>query len=240
MNLEEFKIKFVEEGKKNNILINENDIEYFYNYMIRILEWNEKINVTSITDQDMFIVKHFIDSLTVNKYLKDKNKIIDIGTGAGFPGVPLKIINKEKNFTLVDSINKKLNVIREINNELNLPNLEIIHSRAEDLANQDKYREQYDVATTRAVSNLSTILEYMLPFIKVGGIAVCMKGPGYKEELIESEKAIEVLGGELEKIETINLEDGIERNLIIIKKKKMTPKKYPRGQGKPLREPIRK
>lgn len=239
MNFEEFKLFFVEECKKNEICVVDEQIENFYKYMIGVLKWNEKINVTSITDEKMFIVKHFIDSLTVNKYLEDRNKIIDIGTGAGFPGIPLKIINSEKEFLLVDSINKKLNVIRNINEELNLPNLEIIHSRAEDLANNPRYREKFDVATTRAVSNLSTILEYMLPFVKIGGLAICMKGPGFKEELEVSKKAIEVLGGELVKIETIKIDEEMERNLLIIEKKKQTPNKYPRGQGKPLKEPIR-
>ena len=239
MDFEKFKISFVEECKKININVDEEEISQFYKYMIGILDWNNKINVTSITDENMFIVKHFIDSLTVSKYLVDGTKIIDIGTGAGFPGIPLKIINKDKEFTLVDSINKKLNVIRTINEELKLPKLEIIHSRAEDLANKLEYREKYDIATTRAVSNLATILEYMLPFVKIGGLAICMKGPGYKEELTESKKAIEVLGGELIKIETIKLDKEMERNLLIIKKKKQTPNKYPRGQGKPLREPIR-
>ena len=239
MNFEEFKLFFVEECKKNEICVVDEQIENFYKYMIGVLKWNEKINVTSITDEKMFIVKHFIDSLTVNKYLEDRNKIIDIGTGAGFPGIPLKIINSEKEFLLVDSINKKLNVIRNINEELNLPNLEIIHSRAEDLANNPRYREKFDVATTRAVSNLSTILEYMLPFVKIGGLAICMKGPGFKEELEVSKKAIEVLGGELVKIETIKIDEEMERNLLIIEKKKQTPNKYPRGQGQPLKEPIR-
>lgn len=239
MEFEEFRKIFVKECEKINIVPNEEEIVQFYKYMIGILEWNNKINLTAITEEKMFIVKHFIDSLTINRFLKDANKIIDIGTGAGFPSIPLKIMNSQKSFTLVDSINKKLNVIREINKDLNLKNIEIVHSRAEDLANRIEYREEFDIAVTRAVSNLSTISEYMIPFVKVDGIAICMKGPNYQTELKEAQNAINILGGKIEKIETINVDSDMERNLIIIRKVKNTPKKFPRGQGKPLKEPIR-
>lgn len=238
MKLEEFKNIIIEEGKVYNLEFNDKQIDNLYNYMTGIIAWNDKVNVTAIVDEKMFIVKHFIDSLTINSYIKGKERIIDIGTGGGFPGIPLKILNEKSNFTLIDSVNKKLNVIRDITSRMEISNLEVIHARAEDLANKDEYREKYDVATTRAVSNLSTILEYMLPFVKVGGIAVCMKGPNYIDELNEAKKAIEVLGGKFEKIETFNIDDS-ERNIIIIKKVKKTPEKFPRGQGKPLKEPIR-
>ena len=238
MNFEEFKKVFFEEIQKNNININENKIEYFYKYMIGILEWNDKVNVTSITNEKMFIVKHFVDSLLINQYLQGKEKIIDIGTGGGFPGVPLKIINEDKKFTLIDSVNKKLNVVKDLVSKINLNNIEIIHTRAEDLANNINYREKYDVAVTRAVSNFSTILEYMLPFLKIDGIAICMKGPSYQEELNNANKAINLLGGKIEKIENFNINKEIERNIIIIKKIKNTPKIYPRGKGKPLKEPL--
>ena len=239
MNIEEFKKVFLEEANKNNINVNDKELESLYQYMVGIIEWNEKVNVTAITEEKLFIVKHFIDSLLINHYLQGKERIIDIGTGGGFPGIPLKILNTEKKFTLIDSVNKKLNVIRDLSEKIGLKNLEVIHTRAEDLASKKEYRETYDVATTRAVSNLSTILEYMLPFVKVGGIAVCMKGPNYKEELEDAKKAIEVLGGKFELIETFNLEGEMERNILVIKKVKNTPNKFPRGQGKPLKEPIR-
>ena len=238
MNIEEFKKVFIEESNKNNIKVNNEEIENLYKYMMGIIEWNDKVNVTAITEEKVFIVKHFIDSLLINHYLQGKKRIIDIGTGGGFPGIPLKILNKEKKFTLIDSVNKKLNVIRDLSERIGLTNLEIIHTRAEDLASKKEYREMYDVATTRAVSNLSTILEYMLPFIKVGGIAICMKGPNYKEELENSKKAINVLGGTIEEIKNIKIDNENERNIIIIKKVKNTPKQYPRGNGKPLRNPI--
>lgn len=221
------------------IELTENQIEQFYNYMNGILKWNKSINVTSITDEKMFIVKHFADSLTINRFVEDKKTLIDIGTGAGFPGIPLKIVNKDLKVTLIDSVNKKLNIIRDITADFNLENLEIIHTRAEDLANDIEYREKYDIATTRAVSNLTTIAEYMLPFVKINGYAICMKGPNIKQELEDSKVAIEVLGGKLEKIESLNVGNELERNIILIKKVKSTPKKFPRGKGKPLKEPIR-
>ena len=209
-----------------------------YYYMKNLLEWNTKINVTSITDEEEFIEKHLVDSLTVNKYLKNSNSIIDIGTGAGFPGIPLKIVNKSKKITLIDSVGKKLKVIENINEDLKLPNLEIIHTRAEELANNKKYREKYDVSVTRAVSNMATLMEYMLPFVKVDGIAICMKGPNYENELKEAEKAIKILGGKISCIDKIKINENINRNIIIIKKVKETPTKYPRKPGKPLKEPI--
>lgn len=239
MSFEEFKIEFLKQASKNDISVTEKELNELYQYMNGVIEWNDKINVTAITDEKLFIVKHFIDSLLINQYLKGKESLIDIGTGGGFPGIPLKILNEDVKFTLVDSINKKLNVIRDLSEKIGFKKLEIIHTRAEDLANKKEYRENYDLATTRAVSNLSTILEYMLPFVKVGGYAICMKGPNYQEELKEAEKAIQILGGKLDKIETFNIEGEMERNVLIIKKIKTTPKNYPRGQGKPVKEPIR-
>lgn len=239
MNFDEFKKILYEECRKIDINLTETELNIFYKYMKGILEWNNKINLTAITDEKMFIVKHFVDSLTVNQFISDEESIIDVGTGAGFPGIPLKIVNKEKKFVLVDSINKKLNVIKTISENLNFDNLEIIHSRAEDLANKKEYREAFDVAITRAVSNFSTILEYMLPFIKISGIAICMKGPNYEIELEEGKKALEVLGGRLKEIKRINVGSEMERNIIIIEKIKNTPQKFPRSQGKPLKEPIR-
>lgn len=239
MELKEFKEIFINESKDLNLEINDKQLELFYQYMNGIIDWNDKINVTAITDEKMFIVKHFVDSLAINKFVAQTKSIIDIGTGGGFPGIPLKIMNYDKKVTLIDSVNKKLNVIRDITKDMDLGELEILHSRAEDLASKQEYRETYDIATTRAVSNFSTILEYMLPFIKVGGYAICMKGPNYTEEFEEAKVAIEVLGGKFDSIERLNVGNELERNIIIIKKVKNTPKKFPRGQGKPLKEPIR-
>lgn len=239
MELKEFEKIFIEECKKNNIDNNGLDIEKFYNYMLGIISWNEKINVTAITEEKEFLVKHFIDSLTINCFLGSSKTLLDIGTGAGFPGIPLKIANENLKVTLIDSVNKKLNVIRDVSEKIGLTNLEIIHTRAEDLSHNSQYREKFDIVTTRAVSNLTTITEYMLPFLKVGGRAICMKGPNYEIELKEAEKAINILGGKIEKIENLLISNDIERNIIVISKIKNTPNKYPRGQGKPLKEPLK-
>ena len=239
MELNEFKEKFEKEIISNNINIDNANYADYYFYMQEIISWNKKINVTAITDEKEFLVKHFIDSLTVNSFLEDGKSIIDIGTGAGFPGIPLKISNPNSKITLVDSVNKKLKIIKEITNQMKLENLEIIHTRAEDLAIQEEYREKYDYAITRAVSKLNTIVEYMLPFVKIGGKAICMKGPNIDDELKEAEKAIKELGGKLEKVENIVLDNEYERNIVVITKESSTPKKYPRGKGKPLKEPIK-
>lgn len=238
MNLEEFKKLFIEECNRNNISAENLEIEKFYKYMLGIIDWNEKINVTAITDEKEFLVKHFIDSLTISKIVASGKTLLDIGTGAGFPGIPLKIANLNMKVTLIDSVNKKLNVIREVSSEIGLDNLEIIHTRAEDLANNSNYREKFDFVTTRAVSNLSTIAEYMLPFLKIGGKAICMKGPNYEEELRNAEKAISILGGKIDSVKNLIISGEIERNIITISKIKNTPSKYPRGQGKPLKEPL--
>lgn len=239
MELKEFENNFKKELYSNNISLETEDYEKFYIYMKEIINWNDKINVTAITDEKEFLVKHLIDSLTVNGIVGSGESLIDIGTGAGFPGIPLKIANPDLNVTLIDSVNKKLNVIRDISERMNLNKLEIIHTRAEDLAMQKKYREKFDFATTRAVSRLNIIVEYMLPFIKIGGKAICMKGPNILEELEESKKAIEILGGKIDKVEHILIDNEYERNIVIISKEKLTPKQFPRGKGKPSKEPIK-
>ena len=237
MELEEFKMFFDKQLSENNINIEINKKE-FYDYMKNILEWNEKINVTNIKDEKEFIIKHFIDSLSILKYITNSSRVLDIGTGGGFPGIPLKIANKSIKSTLIDSVNKKIMVVNDGIEKLNLKNIEALHSRAEDLAQNKDYREKFDFVITRAVSNLSTISEYMIPFLKVGGKAICMKGPKFEEELENAKKAINVLGGTIENIENINVSNEYERNIIIIKKVKNTPKQYPRGNGKPLKSPI--
>ncbi len=239
MNLQEFKDIFQQECKKNYIAYSEEDSEKLYKYMNLILEWNEKINVTAIKEEKEFIVKHFVDSLMLNFFLKEANSILDIGTGAGFPGIPLKICHPEIEFTLIDSVNKKVRVLQDVIDKLNLKKIEALHIRAEELAKDLKYRESFDVVTTRAVSNLATIAEYMVPFLKVGGMAICMKGPNIEQELKEAEKAIKLLGGRIEEITKFHISNEFERNIILIRKVEKTDKKYPRGQGKPAKEPIK-
>ena len=239
MNLSEFNQIFKQECKKNNIKISEDKIEEFYKYMNLILEWNEKFNLTAIKNEKEFIVKHFIDSLTIDYLVKDSKKMLDIGTGAGFPGIPLKLNNDNINVTLIDSVNKKIMVLNDVIEKIKLDNIEALHIRAEELAQNNDYREKFDVVTTRAVSSLATIVEYMLPFVKIEGKAICMKGPNIDEELENSKNAIKTLGGEIEEIKKICINEEFERNIIIIKKIKCTNKKYPRGQGKPVKEPIK-
>lgn len=239
MNLKEFQNIFKEECYKNKIEFKENVSEKFYQYMNLILEWNEKINVTAIKEEKEFIVKHFIDSLTICGFIKESNRVLDIGTGAGFPGIPIKLYHSNIDATLIDSVNKKITVLNDVIEKLKLEKIEALHIRAENLAKDLNYRESFDIVTTRAVSSLATISEYMLPFVKVGGKAICMKGPNIEQELEEAKKAIKLLGGEIEDIHKIQINDEFERNIIIIKKINKTDKKYPRGQGKPAKEPIK-
>ena len=238
MNLQEFQNRFKQECNKNNIKYHEPQGELLYQYMNLILEWNEKINVTAIKDQKEFIVKHFIDSLTILDFVKQANRVLDIGTGAGFPGIPLKLYYPEVEITLIDSVNKKVKILQDVIEKLDLQKIEALHIRAEELAQNSEYREKFDVVTTRAVSNLATISEYMLPFVKMGGKAICMKGPNVEQELEEAKKAIRLLGGEIQEIKKMQINEEMERNIVIIKKINHTDKKYPRGQGKPAKEPI--
>ena len=239
MNIDEFILKFKEEAQRNEIIdIDNKKIKQLYDYMKNILKWNEVINLTAIKDENEFIMKHFIDSLTILKYINENSKMIDIGTGAGFPGIPIKLVKPNLDITLVDSVNKKINVLKDITEKMNIQKINLIHSRIEDIANQKEYREQFDYVTSRALSNITTLSEYMLPFLKINGEAICMKGPNFEEELENSKKAIDLLGGKIDKIDKLNIDNELERNIIIIKKVRTTPKMYPRGKGKPLKEPL--
>lgn len=230
---------FVQRLKDFNIKINDEQIKKFMNYMNLLLEWNEKINLTAITQPDEVKLKHFVDSLTVLKYINDDDKVIDIGTGAGFPGIPLKIMNENTKITLLDSLNKRINFLNIVIETLNLRNIQAIHGRAEEIARNKLYREKYDVAVSRAVANLSTLTEYMLPFVKVGGKCICMKGANVNEELERAQNAIKELGGEIERVDNFYLSDNDnERNIIVIKKVKETNPKYPRKAGMPSKEPL--
>ena len=232
----EFEKEFLEELHRNHISDAKN-IEKFYEYMKLLLEWNEKINLTAIKDEKEFIVKHFVDSLTINQYINKNSRLIDVGTGAGFPGLPLKLFNEELSVTLIDSVNKKINVLKDIIEKLNLENIEVVHARAEEFVKGN--REIYDMAVSRAVANMSTLVEYLIPFVKLNGMIICMKGPNFQEELEASKNAIMVLGGKVEKVESFFINEELERNIIIIRKIKETPKQYPRSQSKPLKEPIK-
>lgn len=234
-----FKNKMMELSKKINVEITDKQIEKYFKYMNLLLEWNEKINLTAITEIDEVILKHFIDSMTVLKFLVDSETIIDVGTGAGFPGIPIAIMKPDKRITLLDSLNKRINFLNEVCNELEINNVKTYHDRAEDFAHNLDIREKYDVAISRAVANMTTLVEYLLPFVKVGGVCICMKGSEINEELDKAKFAIKELGGKIENIENFNLPDSdIERNIIVIKKIKETPNKYPRKAGMPLKMPM--
>lgn len=239
--MENFKKRFLELANKININLTENQIEKFYKYMELLLEWNKKINLTAITDEDEIILKHFVDSLTVLKYINENDKIIDVGTGAGFPGIPIAIMMPNVKITLLDSLNKRINFLNEVIRELDLKNIETIHSRSEDCGKDILFREKYDIALARAVANLSTLSEYLLPFIKIDGKMICMKGSEIEEELKNAEYAIKELGGEFVLKDEFELPDSdIKRNIIIVEKVKYTPKIYPRKAGLPSKEPIKK
>ncbi len=238
MNFEEFKKEWTKQYPENATKITEEQMQKFFFYMELLLEWNQKMNLTAITDPKEIILKHFIDSMTISPYIKQEKKVIDVGTGAGFPGIPLAIICPNTSFTLIDALNKRISFLKEVVTKLQLSNVVVEHARAEDFAKEN--REKYDIATSRAVANLPVLLEYLLPFVKKEGKCICMKGPNIQEELDEAKKAITVLGGELEKVDYFHLMDTeIERNNVVIKKIKNTPLQYPRKSGIPSKNPIR-
>lgn len=235
--------QFKSDINKLNIHLSEEQIDQFLKYYELLVEWNEKMNLTAITQYDEVMKKHFVDSLSLIKAYEDidqkEMKVIDIGTGAGFPGLALKIAFPNLHMTLLDSLNKRISFLNTVIDELHLKNVNAIHGRAEDFAKQADYREVYDLSVSRAVANLATLSEYCLPFVKIGGLFISYKSEKISEELQYSKKAINVLGGEISKQVEFELPDSdIYRNLFVIKKLKSTPKKYPRKAGLPAKEPI--
>jgi len=239
MNFTDFEKNLLCDLNEINVQINKDKTQKLYNYMKIILEWNKVMNLTSITEPKDIITKHFADSLTINRYIKNNCKLIDVGTGAGFPGIPLAIFRKEINITLLDSLNKRINFLNEVIKSLELNNCMAIHGRAEDLGKNNEYREQYDVAVSRAVAPLNVLLEYLLPLVKVGGICICMKGPKIEEEINTINNALKKLGGKVEEKNNIKLHNQeIERNIVIIKKISKTDMEYPRNAGIPSKKPL--
>lgn len=225
--------KLVEDAKNIGIELKLFHVKQFEEFKKLLLEWNEKINLTAITEGSDIISKHFIDSLTCMKYIKSNDKIIDVGTGAGFPGVPIKIVSRETKITLLDSLNKRLVYLNDVIEKLELSGIETIHSRAEELGNNKDYREKYDIAVARAVANLKVLSEYCIPFVRVGGKFICMKGSEYETELSEAKAQIEALGGKVTNVEEIVLPNtDIKHTIIIIEKIKSTPKNFPRRKIK--------
>lgn len=237
---EQFRNSLSENLKKIDIKIDEKQSNKFYQYMKLLLEWNEKINLTAITEENDIILKHFVDSLTILKYLNSNERIVDIGTGAGFPGIPLAIMSNSNEFMLVDSLNKRINFLNDVKEKINQDNISTIHARAEEFGQNKLYREKFDLAVSRAVANLSVLVEFLIPTVKIGGKIICMKGSQIEEELNESKFAIRELGGVIKKREEFYLaETDIKRNIVIIEKVKETPRKYPRKAGTPAKQPLK-
>ena len=225
-----------------NIPYTEETLEKYRLYMEGIIEWNEKVNLTSITDKDEFIKLHFVDSImsVPTEEFQKANKIIDVGTGGGFPGIPLALAAPDKEFVLMDSLNKRIKIINQLCEEIGITNVTAVHARAEELAKNKAHRQNYDLCVSRAVANLSTLSEYCLPFIKQGGWFLSYKGPDTDKELADAKKAIKILGGQIDREELASLESsGLEHKIIFIKKVKDTPAKYPRKAGTPSKEPLK-
>lgn len=228
-----------EKALKYGINLDDRALERFDLYAKLLVEWNEKINLTAITDPEEIVIKHFLDCLTVFSKVEIKNgaKVIDVGTGAGFPGLVMLIARPDLEMTLMDSLNKRLNVIKDILEKLELT-ADVVHSRAEDGGQNKAYREKYDFSTARAVSNLRDLTEYCLPFVKKGGCFIAMKAAKAEEEIAAAQKAIKTLGGTVSEKHTFELEDAGERNIILIKKNSSTPAKFPRPSAKIARNPL--
>lgn len=223
------------------ICLNEFQLKQFMRYYALLVEWNSFMNLTAITEYDEVCTKHFLDSLSLCKALDCTREltVIDVGTGAGFPGIPLKIAFPNLSITLLDSLGKRVNFLKEVIGALGLEGIEAIHGRAEDYAKPNMLREQFDVCVSRAVANLSSLSEYCIPYVKVGGLFISYKSEKLAEEKAAAEHAVPLLGGEfLEQVEFFLPNSDIYRNLVVIKKGKCTPKKYPRKAGVPTKEPL--
>ena len=222
---------------KFGVKLDEAVIMALLQYKRILLEWNEKMNLTAIEEDRDFIIKHFVDSLSVMPFLKDGQSLIDVGTGAGFPGLPLKIANPSLKIVLLDSLEKRIGFLNAVIAELQLSGIHAVHSRAEDAGLAAEFREKSDVAVARALASLPVLLEYCLPLVKVGGIFTAMKAGS--EEVEISGKALDILGGKVEEIKNFILPGSdMKRSIIVVRKLRQTPTKYPRKAGKPSKEPL--
>ena len=239
------KEKFAEQMERElqgRVVLSERQMEQFYRYYEMLTEWNKVMNLTAITEMEEVVTKHFVDSLSLGEAVPDFAghgwRVMDVGTGAGFPGIPLKIAYPELKITLLDSLNKRIKFLDAVAEELQLEGVETIHGRAEDFGRDRKYREQYDLCVSRAVANLATLSEYCLPFVKVGGAFVSYKSGKLEEELESGRGAVGKLGSEIEKVLRFALPNGDERVLVTVKKVKPLSTKYPRKAGLPSKMPL--
>lgn len=227
---------------KMGIDITEKQTQQFFDYKSLLLQWNEKMNLTAITDEGEVVIKHFADSVSILSAvnIEEGATIIDVGTGAGFPGLPVKIVRPDLKVTLLDSLNKRIGFLNEVCTQLNLETVDNIHARAEDGGQNTELREKFDYCLSRAVANLAVLSEYCLPFVKVGGGFISLKGPDVTQEVNDGETAIKKLGGRVEQVIKIEIPNSdITHSLVIIKKISKTPKLYPRKAGTASKNPIK-
>lgn len=235
-----FKDVLLQVANESGIELSATAVEKLNRYYELLVEWNQKMNLTALTEPYDVALKHFCDSILLLKYadIPQGSSLVDVGTGAGFPSVPIKIVRPDIKLCLLDSLNKRLVFLQEVANELSLENVTIVHSRAEDGARKPQLREKFDFATSRAVAQLNTLSEYCLPYVKVGGAFLSMKGKYSEEEIGASKNAIKLLGGKIEKVDTYNLIDSSERTIIKVKKVSKTDKLYPRTSAKIKSKPL--
>lgn len=239
---------FVNNLSEVGIIPESRQLEAFDEYYRMLVEWNEFMNLTGITEYDEVLLKHYVDSVAINTVLSSDSKwnlgknlkVIDVGTGAGFPGLPLKIAFENLDITLLDSLNKRIKFLDAVIEKLELKDIKTIHGRAEDFARDPEYREQFDLCVSRAVSNLATLAEYCLPYVKTGGAFISYKSGEIEEEIESSSKAIHLLGGKIVEVRKMTLPGSdIERSFVIIEKIRNTAKTYPRKAGLPAKEPLK-
>lgn len=235
--------KMIKGAENLGISFSKEQIDKFYYYYEILNEWNKVMNLTAITELEDVIYKHFIDSLSLVMAVKEigerESNLIDVGTGAGFPGIPLKIIFPKISVVLLDSLNKRVRFLHEVIEKLNLTEIEAVHGRTEDFGQDRIYREKFDYCVSRAVANMATLAEYCIPFVKTGGVFVAYKSGKIQEEMERGKKAVEIFGGEVVNIEKFVLAGtDAERELVVVKKVRKTDKRYPRKAGVPGKEPI--
>lgn len=239
--MDQIQIQFQSLLRDQGIEVNAEQTTQFETYFKELVTWNEKMNLTGITERDQVYVKHFYDSLSLSFYvnMNDVHSLADIGSGAGFPGIPLKICFPHIKLTIVDSLNKRIQFLQNIVDQLSLDGVELIHGRAEDVARKPQYRDQFDLVTARAVARMAVLNEFCLPFVKVGGIFAAMKGSDPREEIEEAARSMKLLNAKLSGSHHFTLPmDSSDRHIILVSKNAATPKAYPRKAGTPLKSPI--